>query len=362
MADRELSNALSSGEITNIQLGGINAVDKVLKQSEVDTKLDSYTKKDGTTSQEKVLFTAQALPPTYAKSNMFFNDQIGTVSIQGDFNDVTLDIGQEMHMRIVNNTGATITNGQACRHGGVSGGIPQALLAIANSFDNARILGIATHDIPTGTEGILTTFGIVNGLDTSTTTVGVPLYLSDTIAGSFTETPPAIATQIGGALTQDALTGQVFASIENNKNIPTVFAGMQDQTVGNETYSVTAVAQDIDDYLASNTHVMVVDELTGIVTLSNTGNYRMHFTADISFLTSTSTRTIYIELYDVTNTTVLFTYTKNIPRDAVESGFSFSFPFNDVANTQYNMRIKSSAAIDITFDTLSFDIQSITIV
>ena len=362
MADRELSNALSSGELSNIQLGGTGTEAKVLTQSEVDTKLTSYVKKDGTTSQDKVLYTPLVIAPTYAKSNMYYDDNIGTISIQGEYSDVTLDMGQEMHMRVVNNTGVTITNGQACRHGGVSGGIPQAVPALADSFDDARLLGIATHDILTGQEGILTTFGIVNGLDTSTTTVGVPLYLSDTVAGAWVETPPAIATQIGGALTQDAATGQIFINIENNKNIPTVFAGVQAQTVGNETYSVTAVAQDLNDYLTSNTHVMVVDKPTGVVTISNTGNYRMNLTADISFITSTSTRTVYLEFYDVTNATVIFTYTKNIPRDSVESGFSFNFPFNDVLDTEYKIRIRSSTNIDVTFDDISFDIQSITII
>ena len=38
MSDRELSNALASGEIAGIQLGGVLSADKVLKQSEVDAK------------------------------------------------------------------------------------------------------------------------------------------------------------------------------------------------------------------------------------------------------------------------------------------------------------------------------------
>jgi len=81
----------------------------------------------------------------------------------------------------------------------------------------------------------------------------------------------------------------------------------------------------------------------------------------MSFPSSSSTRTVYVELYDVTNTLVHYTYTKNIPRDATDDGLSFSFPAQAVINNQIKMRIRSNVAIDVTFNDVVFDIQSVSI-
>jgi len=114
--------------------------------------------------------------------------------------------------------------------------------------------------------------------------------------------------------------------------------------------------------MSSKTEVVNTAVLaTGIITVSNNGNYRLHFTADISFASTTSTRTVYVELYDVTGAAIVYTYSKNIPRDATTDGFSFSWPFAALASGQYKMRIRSSVAINVTFTSISFDITSVSI-
>lgn len=307
-------------------------------------------------------FEPQNTPPAYLEGRAYYDNVLKTFSLMGPFSDVIVEVGHGMHTHVINNSGALIEKGSACRHDGVAGGIVQIQKAQADTFVNAEIFGVAQHDIPNGSEGAIVTFGEIRDLDTSSVAVGVPLYLSDTVAGGWQETPPDIVSQVGGAVTQDALTGRLFVSIVSNKNIPTVFAGMQGQTVGNDTYNVTTTVQDINDYLTLTNVVMSGDLPTGVITLSNDGNYRLHFSAGISFPTSTSTRTVYLELYDITNTNILYTYAKNIPRDATEDGFSFSFPFSGLANNQYKIRIRSSVAIDVTFDNVSYDLTSISIV
>ena len=309
-----------------------------------------------------IQFDPQLTTPVHVEGQFYYDGVNETFKGQSPYFGVELELGHSMHIHVVNNSGALIEKGMAVRHNGVAAGVVQIEKAIADSFVNSIVLGVVQEDIANATKGAVATFGQIRDLDTSSVPAGVPLYLSDTIAGTWIETKPAIVTQVGGAVTSDAVTGQLFVSIVSNKSIPTVFAGMKGQTVGNDVYNVDATPQDIDDYLSGTNVVMGYDLLTGVITLSDDGNYRMHFTASISFPSSTSTRTVFIELYDLTNTTVLYTYEKNIPRDATADGFSFSYPFSDVAGTQYKMRIYSSVAIDVAFDDVSYDVQSISIV
>jgi len=279
MADRELSNALASGELSSIQLGGVTTAEKVLKKSEIDAVYETIvnvdaidTRVSAVESPTVIPFVPQATPPTYAEGNVFYNSNSGTMDVHGAYNDVTVQIGREQHIEVVNNTGALIPNGAACRHNGVSGGKVQVELAIADSFTNAIILGVATHDIANGATGILTTFGIINDLDTSGATIGVPLYLSDTIAGTYSHTPPDILTQVGGALTNDALTGQIFVSLENNISFPTVLAYMNN---GSSATSLGATFVDVNGYLTHGNVFMPYNQTTGEITVPSTGIYTL---------------------------------------------------------------------------------------
>ena len=324
-----------------------------------DEVILNVSRLDDLESPVSTTYTPQVTAPTHTEGQVFYNDDTGTFDVQGAYGDVTLQTGREMHMEVLNNTAAIIENGYICTQSGVSNGDPTIKLAIADTFDNARILGVATHNIGIGEKGIITTFGEVNGLDTFGVTTGVPLYLSDTVAGTFVETPPSIISRVGGVFVADASAGKLFVYIINNKNLPSVFGGMQGQTSGNETYSLTTTEQDIINYNTTKEVVVSVDALTGEVTVPNTGEYRMHFAASITFTSTTSTRSVTIEYYDVTGATPLFSHVKNIPRDATEDGISFSFPTDETALDINKLRIKSSVAMDITFTEISFDMESV---
>jgi predicted RecA/RadA family phage recombinase len=282
--------------------------------------------------------------------------------IDGPIDGVVVAIGHGIHTHVINNTGGTLVKGTAVRHDGVSGGKPQVAKAIATSFENARLFGIVAQDILDGEEGSIATFGVLDKLNTSGLPVGVPLYLSDTVAGTYTTTAPDIVSRIGGILVQDASIGELFISMINNKTIPTVLGGLQGQTPGNEIYNVTAIPQDITDYALTETVVMTVAPLTGIVNISNLGKYRINFGSSISFPSLASTRSVTFEVYNITTAEVVFAYIKNIPRDSIEDSLSFSAPFSGIAGHQYKMRIKSSVDIDVTVNNISFDIQSVTLV
>jgi len=312
-----------------------------------------------TNPKPTIQFDPQLSSPTHTEGTMYYDDVTGSMKVQGPVLGVEAELGHGEHVHVVNNTGSIIPKGTACRHNGVAAGKVQIVPALADSFTNARVFGLASEDIGIGADGAITTSGQIRNMDTSAMPVGVPLYLSDTIAGTYTTTKPDIVSQVGGAITQDALTGQLFVQLINNTSLPTVLAGMKNLTT--PALSLTGTPQDILGYITKEEVVMLADITTGYLTISNDGYYRTSVSANVTFPSSTSTRTIYVELYDVTNTTILFTYTKNIPRDATEDSFSFSYPFSGVADNQYKLRVYASTAFTVTANNVTFDIQSINI-
>jgi hypothetical protein len=116
-----------------------------------------------------------------------------TLSLGLNGGDVVMQVGQEIHYRVRNNTGTTIPNGTVCRFAGSLGssGILLAAPFLANgTYDSQVIMGVATEDIANGEDGLVTHFGKVRGLDTRAFSEGAILYASPTVAGGLTATKP----------------------------------------------------------------------------------------------------------------------------------------------------------------------------
>lgn len=303
--------------------------------------------------------------PAYVEGRVYYNSDKGTFNGMCKFAGVEVAFGHMQHTHVINESGVSIPKGRAVRHNGVNiDGKVRVVPADATSFVNAEIYGVTQQEILNTEEGAIVTSGEIDTLDTSSNPAGVPLYLDETGNGTFTDVAPAIKSQVGGIKVSDAVNGVLQVSIISNKNTPTIFGGMQGQLdtgLGVGVYDLTAVAQDIGDYATEKEVVMTVDAPTGKITLPNVGEYRVHFTGGISFTSLASTRTVYVELYDETNTEVHFTYAKNIPRDATEDSLGFSWPIDELDGNVHKMRIRSVPDMTITLDEVSFDIQSVSI-
>ena len=157
-------------------------------------------------------------------------------------NGVNLQIGQESFIRVI--AGETISDGQAIYFGGSSGVFPLAFKAIANSETTARVKGIATENIVSGSEGFVTNFGVINGLNTSTMNAGDLVYLSGTVSGTLTNVkpePPLLQTVIGRVIVKDASVGSVYRSSSPNYPI----SGDQ---VNLQTAGMTSTKHSIQDW------------------------------------------------------------------------------------------------------------------
>jgi len=128
--------------------------------------------------------------PTYVKGLVFYDNNSETLAYYDDISGTTNNINQEQSVRARNNTGSTILNGQVVYITGALGQNPTIALARADSLNTSQIIGIATHNIANNTIGKITTFGLINELDTSSFADGAMLYLSNVTAGLLTATTP----------------------------------------------------------------------------------------------------------------------------------------------------------------------------
>lgn len=160
-----------------------------------------------------------------------WNDSDGTVDIGMKGGNVTLQVGQEQLIRVVNKTGSDLleANYQCVKISGAQGQRPKVALAQANNDANsADTIGLVTETIANNLEGFVTTSGIVRNINTTgslqseTWADGDVLYLSGTIAGQVTNIKPSapIHTVICGFVIHAHVTqGKIYVKVDNGYEI-----------------------------------------------------------------------------------------------------------------------------------------------
>jgi hypothetical protein len=160
---------------------------------------------------------------------LIWNDTDGTLDLGLKGDNVTLQIGQEEVIRVVNKTGADLNESdyrvvrvRNVSEGGAQGQRLAVKLAQANSkINHTAILGIVTEDIKNNQEGFITSFGYVRNINTTgslqgeTWVDGDVLWLSQTTAGVLTNIEPSVhPVQIGYVIYAHANNGKIFVKID----------------------------------------------------------------------------------------------------------------------------------------------------
>lgn len=169
------------------------------------------------TNANRVTFNS-ITDPAHSEGQLWYSSDTQTFSAHIDRSSVTLNIGEENWIRVFNNTGSTISNGDVVYISGFdsNSGHPQAALAKADSFSTSNVAGVATEDIADGGSGIITTAGYVRNVDTSAFTAGETLWLSDSTAGGLSTTEPSspnFSIRVGQVGRSDASSGQLLVSL-----------------------------------------------------------------------------------------------------------------------------------------------------
>lgn len=156
--------------------------------------------------------------PDYQQGLVYYSDDNHTLNIYPDVSGLSLQVGQENWVRVKNNLSQTINIGSVVYLTGTNGNNPGFQLSIANSeAGSARTLGVVSNTMLPNDPGYVTTFGIVNGINTSSYTVGQTLYLSTSGSGQFSSlkpTAPNHMVRIGTVLTSKN-DGSIFVTVQN---------------------------------------------------------------------------------------------------------------------------------------------------
>lgn len=165
---------------------------------------------------------------TTTAGDIAWNDQDGTVDIKLKGDDVTLQVGQEQVVRIVNKTGGNldqddyqVVRARTLSEGGAQGQRLAVKLAQADTKANhTDIIGVVTEDINNNQEGFVTSSGLVRNINTTGTLQsetwadGDVLYLSPTVAGGLTNVEPtAHPVKIGFVVYAHANNGKILVKI-----------------------------------------------------------------------------------------------------------------------------------------------------
>ena len=143
------------------------------------TNIDGTIITSGTGNFDSVDFKSDASSVPYQEGRLFYDSTNKALATYNDEVGITLQIGQEQYIRVRNNIGSTINNGQTVRINGSHGDqAPTVVLASADSEENSQSIGLATHDISNNSFGYVTTHGVVRDLNTLTFSAGDEIFLA----------------------------------------------------------------------------------------------------------------------------------------------------------------------------------------
>lgn len=163
--------------------------------------------------------------PTTAGSAVW-NDSDGTVDLVLKGGNTTIQLGQDLVVRVVNKTNANLLRSEykAVRVRKVSeGGAQGQRLAVvlgqgSTEMNSTDMLGIVTENIANNNEGFITTFGTVRGINTTGSLQGEVwadgdiLFLSPTVPGGITKVKPSAPNHL-------VIIGYVEYAHQNNGKI-----------------------------------------------------------------------------------------------------------------------------------------------
>lgn len=169
---------------------------------------------------DNLTFAPIASPPTAYLGKMWYDQSDDYLAYYNSTGFETA-VGRQVSQVILNNTGSTLTAGQAVYINGGSDNHPTVALAKANSLSTANAIGIIAQDINTGSTGMMMILGRTTSINTSliagSPVSGATIYVSPSTAGGLTTvqpTSPNFAVR-AGFIVSTGTSGTIFTSVRN---------------------------------------------------------------------------------------------------------------------------------------------------
>ena len=218
----QIGDVVGPASATDNALARFDATTGKLIQNSTATLSDTGTLDTANLTTDYIQIDTAATPPTIVPGILAWNDGDGTLDLGLKGGNVTLQLGQEQHARVYNDSGSTLNEGEVVYISGSQGNRIAVKRAQANSeATSAYTLGMVTEPILNGAEGYVTTNGLVNKLNTSTLTAGA-IYLSASVAGAYTQTKPTAPNHIvvvGFVNRISTTVGSIYIKVDNGYEI-----------------------------------------------------------------------------------------------------------------------------------------------
>jgi hypothetical protein len=154
-----------------------------------------------------------------AVGRLRWNDADGTLEFGLKGGNVTLQVGQEEVIHILNNTENAFTDLQVIQITGASGLRMTGALAQANGEStSAATFAVVTEPILKNQIGFATVSGLVRNVNTSAFPEGSALYLSPTVPGGITSIKPVAPNHlvsIGWCVRSHHINGSIYVNVQN---------------------------------------------------------------------------------------------------------------------------------------------------
>ena len=237
------SASTASGARTNLGLGTIATQDA--NNVSITGGSVNNTSQSKTTISDYETFTGVSAP-SYAEGELWYDSAAHALAYYNDSPNSTVHIGQDLQVKVINNTGSSIANGSPVYITGTSSGqtYPNIALAQANSAATASVIGLTNGAIANGAIGYVTAQGGIDNVNTGTFTVGQVLYLSPYSAGQLMNTipPTGITVQVGVVSYVNSSTGKIYVKQTTPLAVPaSIITGQVALANGGTSANLTAV-------------------------------------------------------------------------------------------------------------------------
>ena len=187
-----------------------------------------------------------AAAPSYVAGRLWYDNTQSTLAYYNDITNNLVHVGQEVQVKVLNNTGLTIPIGSPVYVTGTSSGqiYPNVALAKADVQATSTVIGLTTQAIANGAAGYVTTVGILQPCNTGTFTVGQVLYLSPYSAGQLMNTipPTGYAVRVGIVSYANTPNGSIYVRQSNSYVAAAQIVGQVALINGGTNASLTAAA------------------------------------------------------------------------------------------------------------------------
>lgn len=163
--------------------------------------------------------------PQHQEGLLFYDKFDHALSYYNEEENVTVNLGRELLVRVYNTSGASMIDGDVVYISGTDTNFPGVVKADASTQATSEaILGVVTAPLAANTYGYVCVSGIVGGLDTSAYTTGTILYLSET-PGLLTSIPPiqpAYVVEMCTVVLSSATEGRVYVRVDKKDWFPSI--------------------------------------------------------------------------------------------------------------------------------------------